>query len=289
VRGIDHQSKYRFEISAPGRQDNIPLSGAPSHLWRCPAFDLYLKRVVHSAKNNFYYGFQMMSRAKQHRMNELLIHNREAHLTSKEKRELEALVMEAQLLTIEKAKRILKKARKQYPHKNFHLPKPLVFTKPISKRKMKIKFERLTIDDADSVFDWVMRLLIELGDEGDELGSLDREKVLSQWQQTGDRFNAFVARNEDGKILGVLTLVEPFAIYANGNYGIVNEMYVSPEYRSSGVGELLIDAAKEFGRKKGWARIDVTAPESERWERSQRFYEKQGFVFTWPKLKFLLN
>jgi len=54
-----------------------------------------------------------MPRTKQQRMNELLIHNREAHLTSKERRELEALVMEAQILTIEKAKRILKKARKQ--------------------------------------------------------------------------------------------------------------------------------------------------------------------------------
>jgi hypothetical protein len=54
-----------------------------------------------------------MSRAKQQRMNELLIQNREVNLSSKEKRELEALVMEAQLLTIEKAKRILKKAIKQ--------------------------------------------------------------------------------------------------------------------------------------------------------------------------------
>ncbi|MCI0616493.1 hypothetical protein L0244_26230, partial [bacterium] len=64
-------------------------------------------------QKHFIMGFQMMSRAKQQRMNELLIQNREERLTSKKKRELEALVMEAQFLTIEKAKRILKKARKQ--------------------------------------------------------------------------------------------------------------------------------------------------------------------------------
>lgn len=154
---------------------------------------------------------------------------------------------------------------------------------------MKIEIERLTIKDSDLVIEWVMRLLTELGEEGDELGELDRKKVLSEWQQAGERFNAFVAKNENGNILGILTLVETFAIYANGNYGIIDEMYVSPEHRSAGVGALLIDAAKEFGKKKGWARIDVTAPESERWERSRRFYEKQGFVFTGPKLKILLN
>lgn len=154
---------------------------------------------------------------------------------------------------------------------------------------MQIGVIRLTIDEADLVFDWVMRLLVELEEEGDDLGELDREKVLSEWQQAGERFNAFVAKNQDGNILGILTLVETFAIYANGNYGIINEMYVSPEYRSAGIGALLIDAAKEFGRKKGWTRIDVTAPESERWGRSRQFYEKQGFVFTGPKLKVLLN
>jgi hypothetical protein len=32
----------------------------------------------------------------------------------------------------------------------------------------------------------------------------------------------------------------------------------------------------------------VTAPESARWSRSQGFYEREGFRFTGPKLKFLL-
>jgi heme-degrading monooxygenase HmoA len=50
-----------------------------------------------------------------------------------------------------------------------------------------------------------------------------------------------------------------------------------------------IEAVKQFGRQKDWTRIDVTAPESERWIRARQFYEKQGFVFTGPKLKFLLT
>lgn len=148
---------------------------------------------------------------------------------------------------------------------------------------------KLSLQDASVVFAWVMRLLNELGEEGDELGALAEEKVLQAWREMADRFHVFVAKTEAGDICGILTLAEAFAIYANGNYGIINEMYVAPEHRSAGIGARLLDAAKNFGREKGWTRIDVTAPESARWERTRRFYEKQGFVFTGPKLKFLLK
>ena len=54
-----------------------------------------------------------MPRAKQRRMNELLARHREGDLAAHEKRELEALVWEAQLLTVEKAKGILRKKRER--------------------------------------------------------------------------------------------------------------------------------------------------------------------------------
>jgi hypothetical protein len=40
--------------------------------------------------------------------------------------------------------------------------------------------------------------------------------------------------------------------------------------------------------RRGWTRLDVTAPEAERWTRTRRFYKKEGFVFAGPKLKCLL-
>lgn len=154
---------------------------------------------------------------------------------------------------------------------------------------MQIRIHRLSIHEASIAFDWVLRLLQELGEESDDLGTLNEKKVLKEWEQAGDRFQVFAAKTSDGKIVGVMTLVETFAIYANGNYGIINEMYIDPEFRSGGVGAALIDAAKEYGRSKGWERIDVTAPESERWERTRQFYENNGFAFTGPKLKFILK
>jgi GNAT superfamily N-acetyltransferase len=154
---------------------------------------------------------------------------------------------------------------------------------------MNIRIVKLNVNEADEVFSEVLKLLAELGEEGDELGELSREKILSQWQHADDRFQVLGAKNPDDKIVGVLTLVETFAIYANGNYGIINEMYTDPSYRSAGIGAMLVQAAIQYGRKRGWSRIDVTAPESERWARTKHFYEKQGFVFTGPKLKFLLT
>jgi GNAT superfamily N-acetyltransferase len=152
-----------------------------------------------------------------------------------------------------------------------------------------VKVEQLGWDESEVVFDWVMRLLTELGEEGDEVGDLNKPKLLREWKDAGDRFHVFVAKDEDNAIQGILTLTQSFAIYANGNYGIIDEMYVSPAFRSAGIGALLIKAAVDYGRGKGWARIDVTAPESDRWSRTRQFYEKEGFVFTGPKLKILLN
>lgn len=154
--------------------------------------------------------------------------------------------------------------------------------------RMNIRIEKLSIVDSDMAFDWVTRLLRELGEEGEELGELDTERVRTEWKQRQDKYHVFVAKKSDGEAVGILTLSVAFAIYANGEYGVIDEMYVDPPYRSAGVGALLIQAARHFGKEQGWKRIDVTAPESERWKRTRRFYEKLGFVFTGPKLKLLL-
>lgn len=154
---------------------------------------------------------------------------------------------------------------------------------------MKVTIERLGIDQADIALEWVGKLLDELGAEGKELGTLDRDRILDAWKMNADRVHVFAARSENNGIVGVLTLVENFAIYTNGHYGLINELLVSPEHRGSGIGARLIEAVKELGRSRGWTRIEVTTPEEERWLRTRQFYRHQGFVIAGPKLKFLLQ
>jgi GNAT superfamily N-acetyltransferase len=151
-----------------------------------------------------------------------------------------------------------------------------------------ISIERVGFDQHERITQLVEKLLVELEGNSAEFEGIDQKKVISDWSRNQERVHAFFAKTEAGEIVGISTLVETFAIYAGGCYGVIDEMYVAPGFRSAGVGKMLIDAVKEFGRKQNWLRIDVTAPPEEQWTRTVRFYEKQGFLFTGPKLRFKL-
>jgi len=88
--------------------------------------------------------------------------------------------------------------------------------------------------------------------------------------------------------IAFFTLAESFAVFAHGRYGILNELWVAPQWRSQGVGELAIANAAEFGRTRDWERIDVTAPPDARWDRTFAFYQRHGFTPTGRKLKLYL-
>jgi GNAT superfamily N-acetyltransferase len=151
-----------------------------------------------------------------------------------------------------------------------------------------VEIVRVGSESADVIFDLVQGLLRELGEESDDLGDLDRNRVLAAWRDREPWYRVLLGRDEDGQGVGLLTLTESFAIYANGPYGVIDEMWVAPSCRSRGLGRDLLNAAKSLGRDLGWSRIDVTAPESPRWARTRAFYEREGFSFTGPKLKFRL-
>lgn len=152
----------------------------------------------------------------------------------------------------------------------------------------------------------VEELLAELGDEGYEYTGIDRGRLeadLGSSLRSG-RFLALLARDESGAPVGVLTLSVTFALYAGGEYGVIDEMYVRPEHRGSGVGRALLESAIALARERGWRRLDVTGPTSEAQPAAgrtgpgetagragisaRRFYEREGFEFTGPKLRLLL-
>jgi GNAT superfamily N-acetyltransferase len=153
---------------------------------------------------------------------------------------------------------------------------------------MNVSVSQVGPEAALEVLGLVARLLEELGEEGDEAGTLNAGELAAAWRANEPRHRVFLAHAADGRAVGVATLTAAFAVYAGGEYGIINEMYVVPEHRSEGVGGLLIEAIKDHARTLGWRRLDVTAPESARWSRTREFYERHGFVFTGPKLKLLL-
>src|SRR5262249_31390358 len=77
--------------------------------------------------------------------------------------------------------------------------------------------------DRDEVLRLVENLLRELEDAADEFGGIERRKILQDLERAGRRFTAFLARDAAGEAIGVATVVETFAIYAGGVFGVIDE------------------------------------------------------------------
>lgn len=144
---------------------------------------------------------------------------------------------------------------------------------------------RVDASDAAVVARLVDELLVELS------GASSRyEQRLATAQRllaAGDRVTGFLAV-DDQHPLGVIMISESASIYAGGAFGVITELYVIPEKRSSGVAKLLIDATAALGRERSWSRVEVGAPHQPTWERSLKFYLRNGFVEVGPRLQLQL-
>ena len=89
-----------------------------------------------------------------------------------------------------------------------------------------------------------------------------------------------LAAQYDGDIIGFGALCESHSLYAEGSFGIVQEFYVLPEYRSQNVGQRLIDELVNFAKNKKWTRLELCTPPVPEFERSVAFYKDNGFEIT---------
>jgi len=86
----------------------------------------------------------------------------------------------------------------------------------------------------------------------------------------------FIAK-EKNKSIGFISMYESYALYAEGAYGTIPELYIKEEYRSSNIGKLLLKKAKEFAVSKNWKRLEVTTPPLPEFDRTLSFYENNSF------------
>ncbi|MGY4372947.1 GNAT superfamily N-acetyltransferase [Bradyrhizobium sp. i1.3.6] len=109
-------------------------------------------------------------------------------------------------------------------------------------------------DDAATVTHMVAALLAEL-EGGQKPGGLDTQLVVDLLAMK-ERVYGFLAFTEVRPV-GLIMLSESAALFAGGTYGIITELYVVPEQRSSGVAMGLIEAAVGLGTLKGWGQLEV--------------------------------
>lgn len=142
-------------------------------------------------------------------------------------------------------------------------------------------------DNFKDVAELVKDLLIELEPSAiDEIENA-RLDLVTQNLLDSSKIWAFLAKSNNENV-GVITLHECAAIYAGGVFGEISELYVKPEFRSSNIGELLLNSALEKGNELGWKRLEVGSPPPNESPRTIKFYENKGFKCTGSRLRRLI-
>ncbi|MDD3731202.1 MAG: GNAT family N-acetyltransferase [candidate division Zixibacteria bacterium] len=139
--------------------------------------------------------------------------------------------------------------------------------------------------DAPIVMKLVNKLLAELRGHSvtmDETALIDKTKTFLKNKQV-----IALLLTTEGSDIGLITISPCKAIRTEGEYGIIQEFYIEPEFRSKGYGKELLEKAYHIARTKKWPRLEVGAPSLPQWERTLKFYEKNGFEQCGPRLKWV--
>jgi len=146
-----------------------------------------------------------------------------------------------------------------------------------------ISIARATAGDSHEVAEMAGELLSEIMDAiGVQAFNFDLAASTARLVDFLDRekYFVFVARDEQHNAVGFIAMIESHALYAEGAFGTIPELYVRPGFRSRHVGLDLVAAAKSFGKARGWTRLEVTTPPLPQFDKTLAFYEREGFAIT---------
>ena len=115
--------------------------------------------------------------------------------------------------------------------------------------------QRATTDEAQKVAVMVGELLNEIMNTiGIQAFNFDLNETTARRKSfiEQEKYFVFVAKVGHEDPVGFIALYESYALYAEGSFGTIPELYVRPEYRLKSVGFSLISQAKSFGKSHGW-------------------------------------
>ena len=146
---------------------------------------------------------------------------------------------------------------------------------------MPVAIRKAVPDDAPDVARMVKALTDEIialiGNEHFDVDERVSATLARQWISEG-RYAAYLAVDDanDGTI-GLATLCETRSVYAQGVFGIIQEFYVAPPWRSQEVGARLVEACVQHGLEAGWKRLELATPPLPEFARTVSFYKDNGF------------
>lgn len=143
---------------------------------------------------------------------------------------------------------------------------------------MEITFRKATVDDADLIGAFVVDLTTEIGSVTNTKhfdihlpDTIERCKKLIN----DEHYAAIIGIYNDIPI-AVVTLSETYALYAGGKIGVIQEFYVVPNFRASGIGSMLIEQVKIYGSQHNWSCMELCTPPLPEFDRTLNFYQKNG-------------
>ncbi|BBA35669.1 GCN5-related N-acetyltransferase [Methylocaldum marinum] len=164
--------------------------------------------------------------------------------------------------------------------------------KGLSGDPLKASIQEATLDHVHEIAVMVGELLNEIMDtigiKAFNFNLKDTKANIGDFIESG-KYVVFVAKTENAMPVGFIALYESRALYAEGVFGTIPEFYVRPEFRSQNFGQRLLMRARAFAESRGWKRLEVTTPLLPQFDKTQAFYEREGFTITGGrKLKLVL-
>ena len=160
-----------------------------------------------------------------------------------------------------------------------------------ARKHMHTVITQATLRDAAAIAKLTVALTEEIskkmGARHFSLDTMETTEVCADLLSNGEYSVLLASINHEP--IGFVGLSEGYALYAGGAIGTMQEFYVCPAFRSCEVGASLINAAKAYAQKRAWKCMEVCTPPLPEFDRSLRFYERNGFAITGGrKMKLIL-
>ncbi|UCB43512.1 MAG: GNAT family N-acetyltransferase [Dehalococcoidales bacterium] len=120
-----------------------------------------------------------------------------------------------------------------------------------------VNIREATIEDQKEVFDLLRQLMTSATTES----PINQPSSIETFRQVIEEEKGTVlVAEEDGQMLGLLTLSYPVAIRCGGIYSCIEEFIVTEQARGKGVGGGLLEAAISKATEKGCYELQVNRP-----------------------------
>jgi len=127
-------------------------------------------------------------------------------------------------------------------------------------------------DDFDEIFDLILELRARLREKGKpDKKALDQ--IFRRFLGSNDKC-VYVAE-ADASLVGLMSIAVGESLYDHKPWLEIHELIIKDDYRSRGIGRLLLDEATGRARERGCACISLTADVDN--PRAIKFYREYGF------------